>query len=746
MKRPVLLFLLTTVVTLTMNARPGEKITLEDIFEKGTFQARSVSGLQTMNDGEHYTTLENGTKIIKNSYSNGEETTVLFDITAIEDAPVSTFSDYTFSDDETKILLTTEKKPIYRYSYSAVYYIWNSVTEELTPLSENGPQQQATFSPDGERVAFVRANNLFIKNLKFGSESQITYDGEENRIINGVPDWVYEEEFGFNKAFWWSPDSEFLAFIRFDETEVPEYSMTLYAGEHPTREENTPYPGEKTFKYPKAGEKNSDVSVKTYELYSRKTIDVDLGEMKDFYIPRLKWTPDGEDLVLMRMNRHQNQLDILYANPYTGDSKPILTEKNDRYISEAFLDAFTYLDDGRFVITSERDGWSHLYLYDRLGFLQGQLTSGDFDVTAFYGYDPEEELFYYQAAGESPLCREVYYTSKDGEKKGKLSTLRGTNRAEFSAGFSYYVNHYSSSKQPPLVSIYENKTKKRIRIFKDDEKHNQKIRTLQDNTFLQKRLANYAVPEKQFFSFTTSEDVQLNGYMIYPVNFDKNKTYPVLITQYSGPNSQSVRDSWGGIKWNHYLAQEGFLVVSVDPRGTAARGEDFRKVTYRQLGKYESEDMVETAKYLGSLPYVDAANIGIFGWSYGGFMTLLSMEKGGALFKTGIAVAPVTNWRFYDTIYTERYMRTPQENPEGYDENSPLTHAGDIKGRLLIVHGSADDNVHAQNTYEFTEKLVQEGIQFDMAIYTNRTHGISGGNTTMHLYTRMTDFLKTWLK
>ncbi len=744
--KKIAFILFSILVVMVSNAQKGHEITLEDIFKDGTYRSESVKGLRSMNDGVHYTTMENRTKIVKNSYATGEEVAVIFDITQIENAPINSFSDYEFSEDETKILLTTERKKIYRRSFTARYYVWNILTEEFFPLSENGPQQAATFSPDGDRIAFARDNNLFIKNLKFGSESQITFDGKKNEIINGIPDWVYEEEFGFNKAFWWSPDSEFLAYIRFDETEVREFSMTMYAGENPRFEENTPYPGEERFKYPKAGEKNSTVSVKSYELYSRKTINVDLGDLPDFYIPRLNWTPDGEELVVMRMNRWQNQLDVLYANPYTGDSRIIFTEKNDKYISEEFLDAFTYLDDGRFVVTSERDGWSHLYLYDQAGFEQGRLTEGEFDVTAFYGYDDEEELFYYQAAAESPLRREVYYTSKNGEKKGKLSTLEGTNRADFSANFGYYVNYYSSSNQPFLISVYENKSQKRIRIFDKDEKHNQKLRVLQDNTFLQEKVTNHGIPLKEFFTFTTSAGVELYGYMIKPADFDESKQYPVVISQYSGPNSQKVTDSWDGIGWNHFLAQKGFLVVSVDPRGTAARGEDFRKVTYLRLGKYESEDMVETAKYLGNLPYVDAGNIGIFGWSYGGFMTLLSMEKGGELFKAGIAVAPVTNWRFYDTIYTERYMTTPQANPDGYDDNSPLTHAGDIKGRLLIVHGSADDNVHAQNTYEFTEKLVQEGIQFDMAIYTNRAHGIRGGNTTMHLYTKMTTFFMDHLK
>jgi len=707
------------------------RITLEDLFLKNSFAQKSVRGIHSMNDGQHYTLMEGGTRIVKYHYFTGEHAEVVFDLKHIEDAPDIRFSDYAFSEDETKILLTSGVEPIYRHSYRAAYYVWNSVTEELLPLSDKGKQQLATFSPDGDRVAFVRENNLFVKNLKFGTESAVTTDGQVNRIINGAPDWVYEEEFGFSRAFEWSPDSKFLAFIRFDESDVREFSMMMFKGEDPALQENTLYPQTQTFKYPKAGEDNSKVTVCIYEIRSKGTIRADIGKETDIYIPRIKWTPDASNLAIMRLNRKQNQLDLLYTNPFTGDTRVLFTEKNERYVDESFLDNLVYLEDGRFVVTSERDGFTHLYLHDQHGFEISQLSRGEFDVTDYYGYDPVRKLFYYQSAAESPLGREICFVSADGKKKGKLSASAGMNRAVFSKGFNYYIQFSSTLHMPLQVTLHDWKGKL--------------IRVMEDNQALKEKLREFSPPGKEFFRVRTSDGTLLNGWMIKPAGFDPTKKYPVVLTQYSGPNSQQVTDSWS-LGWNEYLAQEGFLVACVDPRGTGARGEEFRKITYMQLGKYESNDMVEAARYLAGLPFADPGNIAIWGWSYGGFMTVLTMAKGGSLFKAGIAVAPVTNWRYYDNIYTERYMRTPEENPQGYDENSPIALAGEIAGRLLLIHGSADDNVHVQNTMEYAEALVQAGIQFDMAIYTNRNHGIRGGNTTLHLYRRMEEFLKMNLK
>jgi len=720
------------LVSISITVFSQKKIELKDVISSRTFLQKTVSGVHSMNDGVNYSVLENDNQIVRYSYKTGIKVDVIFDLSKIENVSFTSFSDYTFSNDETKILFTTQSKPIYRHSFSAEYYIWNLTTKEMTQLSANGAQQLATFSPDGERVAFVRNNNLFIKSLRFGTESQVTRDGKTNEIINGAPDWVYEEEFSFSKAFEWSPDSKFLAFIRFNETEVPMFNIPMYQGQKPELKENQLYPGNYSYKYPKAGEKNSVVSVLIYDLKSKSSVTAEIGNDSAQYVPRIRWTPDASDLAIMKLNRLQNKLDIVLANPFTGDTRTFFTETNKRYISEDFYDNFIFLPDNKYIVlNSERDGFSQLYLYDRQGFEVKQLTSGNFDVTEFYGFDPVKKIFYYQAAKESPLRREVYFISFDDKKSGKLSTQTGTNRADFSTGFKYFINYFTSAETPNLVTLHEQSGKI--------------IRTLEDNSKLKTLLDEYSISKKEFFSFKTPEGVELNGWMLKPANFDPAKKYPVLMTQYSGPNSQQVLDKWE-IGWNDYLAQQGFVIACIDPRGTAARGEEFRKMTYLQLGKYESDDQVEAARYLGTLPYIDKNNIAIWGWSYGGFMAALCMEKGADVFKAGISVAPVTNWRFYDSVYTERYMRTPQENPDGYDDNSPLSHAEKIKGNYLIIHGSADDNVHLQNTMEFSERMVQAGVQFDMAIYTNRNHGIKGGNTSMHLYTKMADFLKEKLQ
>ena len=726
------LFSVLFLISVCYATLQAQQITLSDLFVTRSFHQSRVDGLASTNDGVNYTTLENnGQQIVKYSYKTGERVNQLLDIRTLKNDSLQSISEYTFSADETKVLLLTDRKPIYRRSFTAVYFVYNFVTKELTRLS-TGRQQVATFSPDGERIAFVRSNNLFVKSLRFNTERQMTTDGIFNKIINGIPDWVYEEEFEFNRAFEWSPDSKQVAYIKFDEEQVPTFGIPMYKGLNPEHPENSVYPGEYRFKYPKAGEKNSIVSVWVYDLKAGQNIKMDIGTITDIYIPRIRWNYSGSNLGILKMNRLQNRLELLFANSYTGDTRTIYTEKNKRYIETDFLDNLQFLpDDKSFVILSEQDGYKHLYLYDIGGVKIRQLTTGKFDVLKYYGYEPVSKIFYYQAAAVSPLQREVYGVSIDLKKNILLSTQKGSNDADFSTGFKYYINEYSNATTPLLVTLHEISGKQ--------------IRVLEDNKALKSAVAEKKIPLKEFFTFKTSEGIELNGWMIKPSNFNQNTRYPVLMTQYSGPNSQEVLDAFG-IGWDNYLAENGYLVACVDPRGTGARGEDFRKCTYGQLGKYETDDQIEAAKYLATLPYADGKNIAIWGWSYGGFMSAMCLAKGGDVFKAGIAVAPVISQRYYDTVYSERYMGLPGQNPEGYDENTPIAYAKGIKGKLLLVHGTGDDNVHFQNSLEFAESMVQAGIQFQMMAYVNRNHGIRGGNTTMHLYTMFDNFLKENLK
>jgi dipeptidyl-peptidase-4 len=706
----------------------SKPFTLEELMKNRIFSSSSVGGLKSMNDGVHYTTLSvDNVKLEKFSYKSGEKVATLLDLGEFPDSKIKMIVDYEFSADEKRLLIQSDYEPLYRRSFKADYYIFDLTTKIFAPLSVKGKQQLATFSPDGKQVAFVRENNLFIADPINGTEKQITTDGKFNEIINGAPDWVYEEEFEFNKAFSWSPDSKKLAYMKFDERNVKMFNMTMFQGQKPSLDENALYPANSQFKYPKAGEDNSVVTVHIYNMESGNTLRINTGPEKDQYIPRIMFTKDPEFLAVLRLNRLQNKFEILKTNANTGQSEVIYTEENKCYIDEGNFDNLSFLPDGKsFVITSERDGWSHLYLYDMNGNSVKQLTSGNFDVTGYYGFDPAKKLFYYQAAGISPLQREVYAVDMDGKVK-MISVNAGTNTADFSSTYKYYISTFSSASTPPVYTLY-NAAGKQIRV-------------LEDNAGLRARVVEYKPSLKEFFTFTTSENVTLNGWVIYPPDFDQSKKYPVLMDQYSGPNSQEVLDRWG-IGFNEYIAQKGYIVVCVDPRGTGGRGEAFRKVTYLQLGKYETIDQIEAAKYAASLPYVDASRIGIWGWSYGGFISASCMLKGDGAFKTGIAVAPVTNWRYYDNIYTERFMRKPLENPDGYDQNSPLFFADKLQGKLLLVHGMADDNVHVQNTLELSERLVQAGKQFDQMLYVNRNHGIYGGNTRMHLFTMIENYLR----
>lgn len=711
------------------------KIKLQDV-TNGVYWPKQIDGVNPMNDGESYTQLSPDHKrIVRHSFKTGKEIATVFDVETARGAKkLPCIDGYIMSPDEHRILIQTETKGIYRRSYTAVYYIYDVRNNTLEPLSEGGPQQVPLFSPDGNVIAFARGNNLFLVKLLFGNaEVQVTKDGKFNEVINGLPDWVNEEEFTTNRSFDFSADSKVLAWVRYDESQVPIYSMQEFKGLYPARSEFDAYPGTYDYKYPVAGQKNSEVKVMTFDIKNRVTRTLDVPLDKDGYIPRIKFTSDPTKLAVITLNRHQSQMDVYMANPLSKVCKLVLREKNEKYVRET---AYTQMKfyDGHFSLLSERSGFQHLYWYNLGGQLEAQITKGNFEVTDFYGYDARTGSFYYASTQESPLRRAVYKADKQGRVK-KLSSSVGTNSAKFSKTMKYYMNVYSSAQQPPVTSLCDNNGKT--------------ITTLIDNADLKAKVEK-VVGKKEFFQFTTSEGVQLNGWMVKPRDFDASKKYPVVMYQYSGPGSQEVTDSWnlgfyGAGIFESYLTEQGFICACVDGRGTGARGADFEKCTYLQLGLRESQDQVETAIYLGSLPYVDKANIGIWGWSFGGFNTLMSMSEGRPVFKAGVAVAAPSNWKYYDTVYTERYMRTPNENAAGYAIN-PMERAANLSGSLLLIHGTADDNVHFRNVAEMSEALVQANKQFEMQIYTNRNHSIYGGNTRYHLLTRMCDFFKRNLK
>lgn len=717
-----------------VHAQEG-KIKLQDV-TNGVYWPKQIDGVNPMNDGESYTQLSPDHKrIVRHSFKTGKEIATVFDVETARGSKKLPYIDgYIMSPDEHRILIQTETKGIYRRSYTAVYYIYDVRNNTLEPLSEGGPQQVPLFSPDGNVIAFARGNNLFLVKLLFGNaEVQVTKDGKFNEVINGLPDWVNEEEFTTNRSFDFSADSKVLAWVRYDESQVPIYSMQEFKGLYPARSEFDAYPGTYDYKYPVAGQKNSEVKVMTFDIKNRVTRTLDVPLDKDGYIPRIKFTSDPTKLAVITLNRHQSQMDVYMANPLSKVCKLVLREKNEKYVRET---AYTQMKfyDGHFSLLSERSGFQHLYWYNLGGQLEAQITKGNFEVTDFYGYDARTGSFYYASTQESPLRRAVYKADKQGRVK-KLSSSVGTNSAKFSKTMKYYMNVYSSAQQPPVTSLCDNNGKT--------------ITTLIDNADLKAKVEKVA-GKKEFFQFTTSEGVQLNGWMVKPRDFDASKKYPVVMYQYSGPGSQEVTDSWnlgfyGAGIFESYLTEQGFICACVDGRGTGARGADFEKCTYLQLGLRESQDQVETAIYLGSLPYVDKANIGIWGWSFGGFNTLMSMSEGRPVFKAGVAVAAPSNWKYYDTVYTERYMRTPNENAAGYAIN-PMERAANLSGSLLLIHGTADDNVHFRNVAEMSEALVQANKQFEMQIYTNRNHSIYGGNTRYHLLTRMCDFFKRNLK
>ena len=733
MKR--LLFIFTALFMLTAHVSAGGKITIPDI-TSGKFAAKTVNGINPIEGTDTYARIsDDGKRVDCYSFKTGKLLRNLFDVSNTMGKKIDSFDGYILSPDGTRMLIQTKTKSIYRRSFTAVYYLYNIASRKLEPLSDGGPQQVPVWSKDGLQVAFVREGNIYLVKLLYdNAEVQVTKDGKFNEVINGLPDWVNEEEFGFNRALTFNADGTMICWLRYDEKDVKTYSLQMYKGMKPEKQENAVYPGFYSYKYPKAGEDNSKVTAWSYDIKSHRISKLQVPLDADGYMPRIKATDDASKVVVYTMNRHQDELCLYSVNPRSTVAQLIVKEHVEKYVKEEAMEAVTFIGNN-VLLPSDRSGFMKLYIYSMNGQLH-RTIGGDYDITAVYGYDAKTGDVYYQAAALGPSDRQVYVAHKNG-KTVRLSDKKGWNTALFSGDYQYFVNTWSDYNTPYVVTTRDN--------------NGRVISTLQDNADLKTKVAESGFAKREPFSFTTSEGVQLNGWILKPLNFDASKRYPVIMHQYSGPGSQQVTDSWSagsmgqGGAFDSYLAQQGFIVVSVDGRGTGGRGADFEKCTYLKIGDLESKDQVEAALYLGSLPFVDKDRIGIWGWSYGGFNTLMSMSEGRGVFRAGVAIAPPTSWRFYDSIYTERYMRTPKENPDGYDVN-PIVRAQKLHGALLLCHGTADDNVHPQNSYEYAEALVQADKDFRELYYTNRNHSIYGGNTRNHLLRQVANFFVTELK
>lgn len=734
MKKIIIMCIALVMASSTLSAY--EKMNLKDIAE-GQFAAQRIDGINPIKGTDQYAQLSrDGKQIVQYSFKTSKQTAVLFDVNNTQGERVDQFDGYIMSPDGRYILIATQRQAVYRRSFKAVYYIYTVQSKKLERLSDGGPQQAPVWSPDGNSVAFVRDNNIFLVKLLYGnSESQVTKDGKFNEVINGIPDWVNEEEFGLSRALTFNADGTMLCWIKYDESKVKQYSLQFFKGSKPERMENATYPSTYSYKYPKAGEDNSRVSAWSFDIKSRRTQQLNIPLAEDGYMPRILSTEDPDKIVIFTMNRHQDVLNLYSVNPRSTVSKLLIKESVPKYVKEETLDNIR-LGKDYILLPSDRDGFMQLYLYSGTGTLKRKIGDGKFDITNVYGVDEKTGDVYYQAAALNAHDRQIYVSHTNG-KVERLTNQEGWNTAIFSGDYQYFVNTWSDYNTPYVYTTRKNDGKI---IATNVDNHELKAKTLQ-----------YGWTKRETFSFTTSEGIKLDGWIVKPADFSASKKYPVIMYQYSGPGSQQVVNSWNagamgqGGAFDQYLAQQGFIVVCVDGRGTGGRGADFEKSTYLKLGDLESKDQVEAASYLATLPYVDKDNIGIWGWSFGGFNTLMSMCNGKSIFKAGVAVAPPTDWRFYDTIYTERYMRTPKENPQGYDVN-PIQRANNLSGALLICHGMADDNVHPQNAFEYSEALVQADKDFKEIYYTNRNHSIFGGNTRNHLLRQITEWFITHLK
>ena len=733
MRKFVTLAFALLMASMTFAAEPISLKALTD----GTFDAQRMTGIDPVKGTDLYARIsQDGKKIVQYSFKTGQQTAVLFDVNNTQGEKISSFDGYIMSPDGTKMLTSTNRQRIYRRSYKADFYIYTIKSRKLERLSDGGPQQSPVWSPNGLQVAFVRDNNIYLVKLLYNnSESQVTKDGKFNEVINGIPDWVNEEEFGFNTALTFNADGTMLCWIRYDESAVQQYSLQLFKGLKPEQQEYAVYPGSYSYKYPKAGETNSVVTAWSYDIKSHRTQKLAVPLDADGYMPRILPTSDADKIMVYTMNRHQDVLNLYTVNPRSTVARLLIKESVPKYVKEEAMAAIK-VGSNTILMPSDRDGYMHLYLYSQNGQLLRKIAPGNYDITDVYGYDEATGDVYYQAAALNPHDRQIYVAHKNGQIQ-RLSNQSGWNDAIFSGDYKYFINTWSDYNTPYVYTTRDGRGKV--------------IATNVDNKALIEKTRQYGWTKRDTFSFTTSEGVHLDGWMVKPANFDASHKYPVIMFHYSGPGSQEVRNYWAsgsmgqGGAFDQYLAQQGFIVVCVDGRGTGGRGAAFEKAIYLRMGDLESKDQVETALYLGKLPYVDKDNIGIWGWSFGGFNTLMSMSEGRPVFKAGVAVAPPTSWRYYDTVYTERYMRTPKENPTGYDTN-PIHRASKLHGALLICHGTADDNVHPQNTFEYAEALVQADKDFKENYYTNRNHSIFGGNTRKHLLRQIAQWFELNLK
>lgn len=727
MKRYLIFLLFIALTVIPCYGQEKSMLTLEDIYKKRIFKTNSVRGLRWMKNGSFYTSLKRNDKtqlqdILKYATTTGEIVDTLVhgeNLVLMKGKTPISIKSYQFSKDESQVMISTQVERIYRRSSKAINYIYDIDKNKLHLLVDGDKQSYATFSPDGKNVAFVRENNLYIKDLSTDKFITVTTDGKKNEIINGFADWVYEEELSLSKSFFWSPDGKMIAFLKFDETKVPVYNMQKWNGL---------YPEDYKFKYPKAGETNAAVTVHIYNLENGKTREVIIGDEEDIYLARLQWLPVGNTISVIRLNRLQNKLDIFHADATNGKAEIVFTDQAETYIDIDQVDDLTYLaDEKSFLISSEKTGYKHLYHYSIDGKLINQITNGSWGITDFEGINHDKNLLYFTSTEVSSMERHLYVTDLKGKKRKKLSKESGTHSVSFSSDFKFYIDTYSSVSTPSTTILYNAKGKE--------------VKVLAENSAYKKQTEDYGFARTELFKIGIETGDSLNAYIMKPVDFEEGKKYPVLMNVYGGPGAQSVMNRWNSNAWHHYLTQQGYIIVCVDNRGTGGKGRDFQHVTYKQLGKYESEDQIASAKYLANLSYIDGSRIGIWGWSYGGYMSSLAILLGNDVFKAAIAVAPVTNWRYYDTIYTERYLRKPQDNPSGYDDYSPKTHAYKLKGSLLLIHGTGDDNVHFQNAVELQNALINANKQFDSFYYPDRNHGIYGGNTQLHLYKMMTNFI-----